>query len=79
MVRLGSAVQFCSGASFEFAWRKDMAKKTAVELVALQCSECKRKNYTTSKNRKNIQGKLEFNKYCPFERKHTLHKETKIK
>ena len=56
-----------------------MAKKTAVELVALQCTECKRKNYTTSKNRKNIQGKLEFNKYCPFERKHTLHKETKIK
>ena len=79
MVSLGSAVQFCSGASCGFVWRKGMAKKTAVELVALQCSECKRRNYTTSKNRKNVQGKLEFNKYCPFERKHTLHKETKIK
>ena len=56
-----------------------MAKKTSVELIALQCSECKRKNYTTSKNRKNIQGKLEFMKYCPFDHKHTLHKETKIK
>ena len=33
-------------------------KKTAVEIIALQCSECKRKNYTTYKNRKNIQGKL---------------------
>jgi large subunit ribosomal protein L33 len=55
------------------------SKKTAVELVALQCSECKRKNYTTKKNRRNIQEKLEFNKYCPFDRKHTLHKETKIK
>ena len=55
-----------------------MAKKTSVELVALQCSECKRKNYTTSKNRKNIQGK-EFKKFCPFDRKHTVHKETKIK
>ena len=48
------------------------AKKTAVEIIALQCTECKRKNYTTYKNRKNIQGKLELNKYCPFDRKHTL-------
>ncbi|MDR1096020.1 MAG: 50S ribosomal protein L33 [Spirochaetaceae bacterium] len=54
-------------------------KKGAVELVALQCTECKRKNYTTQKNRRNTQEKLEFNKYCPFDRKHTVHKETKIK
>ncbi|MCI1209131.1 MAG: 50S ribosomal protein L33 [Treponema sp.] len=54
-------------------------KKGAVEIVALQCTECKRKNYTTTKNRKNIQGKLELKKYCPFDRKHTLHKETKVK
>ncbi|MDR1505841.1 MAG: 50S ribosomal protein L33 [Treponema sp.] len=54
-------------------------KKTAVELIALQCAECKRKNYTTSKNRRNTQGKLELKKYCPFDRKHTLHVETKIK
>lgn len=56
-----------------------MAKKTSVELIALQCAECKRKNYTTEKNRKNIQGKLELSKYCPFDRKHTVHKEAKIK
>ena len=58
-----------------------MAKKakTVVEIIALQCSECKRKNYTTYKNRRNIQGKLELNKYCPFDRKHTLHKEIKAK
>ena len=55
------------------------SKKTAVEIIALQCSECKRKNYTTYKNRKNIQGKMEFSKYCKFDRKHTIHKETKIK
>ncbi|MDR2965129.1 MAG: 50S ribosomal protein L33 [Treponema sp.] len=55
------------------------AKKTAVELIALQCGDCKRRNYTTSKNRRNLQEKLEFKKYCPFDRKHTLHKETKIK
>lgn len=55
------------------------SKKTAVELIALQCSECKRKNYTTKKNRKNMQEKLELMKYCKFDRKHTLHKEAKIK
>ena len=54
-------------------------KKGNIELVALQCTECKTKNYTTSKNRKNIQGKMEFSKYCKFDRKHTIHKETKIK
>jgi large subunit ribosomal protein L33 len=55
------------------------SKKTAVELIALQCTECKRKNYTTSKNRKNMQEKLELNKYCKWDHKHTLHRETKIK
>jgi len=54
-------------------------KKGAVELVALQCTECKRRNYTTKKNRRNIQEKLQFKKYCPFDKKHTVHKETKIK
>ena len=54
-------------------------KKTAVEIIALQCPDCKHKNYTTYKNRKNITGKLEKNKYCPFCRKQTTHKETKAK
>lgn len=57
-----------------------MAKKSgSVEKIALACTECKRKNYTTKKNRKNVQGKLEMQKYCKWEKKHTLHKETKIK
>lgn len=55
------------------------SKKTAVELIALQCSECKRRNYTTTKNRKNSQEKLELKKYCKWDKKHTLHKESKIK
>lgn len=54
-------------------------KKGSVEIVSLKCSECGRRNYTTQKNRKNIQGKLEFNKYCAFDRKHTLHVESKVK
>ena len=58
-----------------------MAKKakTVIEIIALQCSECKRKNYTTYKNRKNITGKLDRNMYCPFCKKSILHKETKAK
>jgi large subunit ribosomal protein L33 len=59
----------------------EMAKGKAknLELIALQCTECDRRNYTTAKNRKNTQGKLEFMKYCKWDRKHTLHKEAKIK
>ena len=55
------------------------AKKGAVEIIALKCDECGRRNYTTKKNRRNIQGKIELKKYCPFERKHTLHVEARVK
>ena len=46
--------------------------------IYLACGECKRRNYTTQKNRTNIQKKLELKKYCKFCRKHILHKEVKI-
>jgi large subunit ribosomal protein L33 len=36
------------------------AKKQTVEIIALQCTECKRRNYTTKKNRKTMQEKLEM-------------------
>jgi large subunit ribosomal protein L33 len=55
------------------------SKKGNIEMVALKCSECSRQNYVTKKNRRNIEGKLEFNKYCKFDRKHTLHVETRLK
>ena len=45
--------------------------------IQLQCTECKRKNYATQKNKKNTTGRLEVKKYCPWDRKHTVHKETK--
>ena len=45
--------------------------------VTLQCGECKRRNYVTTKNKKTTTGKLEFNKYCRWCRKHTKHKETR--
>ncbi|MDX1775824.1 MAG: 50S ribosomal protein L33 [Desulfobulbales bacterium] len=46
-------------------------------IVTLGCTECKNRNYTTTKNKKNTPQKLEFKKYCRFCRSHTLHKETK--
>ena len=46
-------------------------------IITLACSECKRRNYTTTKNKKNDPGRLELKKYCPFCRTHTVHKETR--
>jgi large subunit ribosomal protein L33 len=54
-------------------------KKGAIEKIALKCTECNRRNYTTEKNRRNMQGKLELMKYCKWDKKHTLHKESKVK
>ena len=47
------------------------------EIVTLQCTECKERNYSTTKNKKTTTGRLEFSKFCNTCRKHTDHKETK--
>ena len=54
-----------------------MAKKENRIVVTLACSECKNRNYTTEKNKKNDTTRLEFKKYCPHDRRHTMHRETK--
>ena len=46
-------------------------------MVVLACEECKERNYTKKKKKKNIKERLELNKYCPRCRKTTAHKETK--
>jgi len=48
------------------------------ELIALACEACKRKNYTTTKNKRTMTDKLVLRKFCRFCGKHTLHRETKI-
>ncbi|WP_368489108.1 50S ribosomal protein L33 [Clostridium sp. BJN0013] len=45
--------------------------------VILACTECKQRNYNTTKNKKNNPNRLEIRKYCPFCNKHTVHKQTK--
>jgi large subunit ribosomal protein L33 len=52
-------------------------RKMVREIVTLACSQCKRRNYTTTKNKRSTPDKLEFKKYCRFCRTHTPHKETK--
>lgn len=47
------------------------------DIVGLQCTECKRRNYVTLVNKKKAQKKLEKSKHCKWCNKHTLHKETK--
>ncbi len=59
-----------------------MAKTKVVELVALACTQhdgLELRNYTTTKNRRNTQGKLELRKYCPRCRTHTVHREARVK
>ena len=47
------------------------------DIIHLQCGTCKRRNYSTTKNKKKQQGKLEVKQYCPFCRSHQMHKEVK--
>lgn len=54
-----------------------MARKKARDVITLACTECKERNYTTEKNRRNDQQRLELNKFCPRCRLHRLHRETK--
>ena len=44
--------------------------------VTLSCTECKQRNYNTTKNKRNNSERLMM-KYCKFCRKETLHRETK--
>ncbi len=46
-------------------------------VVTLACTECKHRNYTTTKNKRNDPDRLELRKFCRYDRKHTIHRETK--
>jgi large subunit ribosomal protein L33 len=47
------------------------------EQVLLQCTECKRRNYTGMRDKRKKTERLELKKYCPADRKHTVHKEVR--
>jgi len=59
-----------------------MAKKGNRVIVTLECTEAREigaspSRYTTTKNKKNTPKRMELNKYNPFLRRHTLHRELK--
>jgi large subunit ribosomal protein L33 len=55
-----------------------VAKQTDVRpKITLACVECKERNYITRKNRRNDPDRLELKKYCPRDRRHTVHRETR--
>ncbi|OGW49834.1 MAG: 50S ribosomal protein L33 [Nitrospirae bacterium RBG_19FT_COMBO_42_15] len=47
------------------------------EIITIACTQCKERNYSTMKNKRNTPDKLEIKKYCKSCKAHTLHKETK--
>ncbi len=55
-----------------------MAKKGENRnIIHLACGECKERNYTTSKNKRNDTQRLELNKFCPRCRAHHVHREVR--
>ena len=47
------------------------------EMITFACEKCRRRNYDSTKNKKENPDRLELKKYCRFCRVHTLHRETK--
>jgi large subunit ribosomal protein L33 len=47
------------------------------EIVTMACIDCKERNYSTMKNKRNTPDRLELKKYCKRCRKQTQHKEVK--
>ncbi|MBI4307435.1 MAG: 50S ribosomal protein L33 [Chloroflexi bacterium] len=54
-----------------------MAKKGDRVIIALACGECKERNYSTTKNKRNDPGRLERNKFCPRCGGYREHKEVR--
>ena len=46
--------------------------------INLVCTQCKRKNYITTKNKVKTTDKLKLEKFCPACRKHVTHSEGKV-
>jgi len=49
----------------------------AQEVILFECTVCKRRDYSSTKNKKKHPDKLELKKFCKKCKKHTLHKEIK--
>ncbi len=44
-------------------------------IITLACTDCKQRNYTTTKNKKNDPDRIELKKFCRYCNSHTVHRE----
>jgi large subunit ribosomal protein L33 len=45
--------------------------------ITLECTECKERNYSSTKNKRLHPQRVEYKKYCPRCKAHRTHKETR--
>jgi large subunit ribosomal protein L33 len=57
--------------------RETMAKTGVRVAITLACTECKRRNYQSTKSKRNTPDRVEFRKYCRWCGTHTPHRETR--
>ncbi len=46
-------------------------------IVTLACTNCKQRNYTTSKNKRSHPDRIELKKFCPYCGSQQAHRETR--
>jgi large subunit ribosomal protein L33 len=46
-------------------------------IVTLACLDCKQRNYTSNKNKRNNPDRIEMKKFCKFCNEHKIHRETR--
>ena len=81
----GRALFFCAKLADRAREKKALKHNKYIDLevevvrtkITLACTECQNRNYNLTKDKKTHPERMEIKKYCPFCRKHTLHKETK--
>lgn len=54
-----------------------MAAKGNRVIITMACTDCKMRNYSTQKNRKNDSGRIELKKFCMTCGHSTVHRETR--
>jgi large subunit ribosomal protein L33 len=55
-----------------------MASKSGVRVgITLACTECRRRNYQTTKSKRNTPDRFEAKKFCRWCGQHTIHRETR--
>ena len=69
---MGAPRSGCGGSG-----RSPKVERLMRTIISLACTDCKRRNYSTTKNKRTTTGRLEFKKYCRWCRTHTVHRESK--